>query len=171
MPTPIDNLTLVSPALANDYNVIRPYIDSDTMVNQNMDSLFTRNREYRYLQLESGQIDNVLSSAVLGANLEFHFTSQPSGRRPTMTIGTNVYTLWRSATNASPVPNRYFVNHADLRDAENIRPQINADVADNSGLRDLVYAAMFIVAVGRDPGTYARVYSTPTLIHIFLLPS
>ena len=165
----------INPALAEDFSFFSYYIDSDTMVNVNMDSLFTSRRAYKYLQLEDHRINAVLSSAVWNMFLEFDFGST---QYPTLTITDRstgdivdgTYTLWRSDHLFSPQPNRYFGYHADM--ISPLNAQTNADVADKTGAasRDLTYVAMFIVAVGRDPATYSNVYSTPALIHVFLLP-
>jgi hypothetical protein len=67
------------------------------------------------------------------------------------------------------------VNTIELRNPEYIEPNRNADVADRAGpigpqYRELTYAALFIVGVGMNPATFATVYSTPSLIHVFRLP-
>lgn len=167
----------INPVLATDYNSINLYIDSDTLVNTNMDSLF-QGKGFKYLYLENADIENVLSSSVLGNTLKFYFPSQVSNGLPTMTIGSSVYYLMRSTGNGSynPKPDnyRYFVNNDELWDPDYITPQFNADVVDKSGIsggEHYTYAAMFIVAVGIDNSTYSYIYSTPSLIHVFLLPN
>ena len=171
-------LTAINPVLNSDYNAFFPYIGSTTQVNTNMDSLFG-GRKYKTLFLDGPDIDSVLSAAVLGTTLQFNFPDSASGGQlPTMTIGSNVYTLWRSNRNGpsftSPRPDRNFVNNADLYNSQFIDPAFNADVENLSGITDqdthYTYAAMYIAAAGIDPTTYSFIYSTPALINIFRLP-
>jgi hypothetical protein len=170
--TTISSYSAINPVLASDYNSFSTYIDSTTLVNVNMDSLFS-GRGYKYLNLMDHNISNVLSSSVLGGNLVFDFSSS---KVPTMTAASNVYTLWRSDGNGlfSPRPDRLFINREELWKSENINTTINADVANKSGLepseRRYTYAAMFIIAVGIDISNYSNIYSTPSLIHVFQLP-
>ena len=163
----------INSVLNTDFNSIRPYIDSDTLVNVNMDNMF-RGRGYKYLELEPpSEIDNVLGySAVRGRTLVFNFES---AREPYMTIDGAEYILWRSDGNGTffPRPDRYFVNKDELWDSDNLVATINEDVANKSnmsGADRYTYAAMYIVAVGLDTNTYSNIYSTPALIHVFQLP-
>ena len=174
--------SVINPALSSDYNSIRPYIDSDTLVNSNMDSLF-QGRSFKYLLFQNAEIETVLSDnaspSVLGSVLEFDFSSS---KQPTMVkkdSGGNItggpYILWRSNGNGtfSPRPDRYFVNSEDLWKADNINQNTNADVSNKSSFTKedrYTYAAMYIVAVGIDINSYSEIYSTPSLIHVFLLP-
>jgi len=166
--------------LLTDYNAIFPYIDSTTLVNTNMETLFL-GRKFQYLYLQGADIDDVLSSGVLGRTLVFDF---PSGRYPTLTIDGAVYNLYRSNGNGTfdlqpkletqPLWYRYFVNSSDLSSsAYSYTPTNttqNADVVNNSGASSYTYAAMYIAAMGVDNSTYTNIYSTPSLIHVFLLP-
>ena len=159
--------------LLSDYNSFLNYIDSDTLVNVNMDSLF-QGRNYKYLYLEGANMEDVLSSSVLGRTVTFDFSSS---KYPTITVdNTSTYTLLRSTGNGlfNPRPNRYFVNSQDLWNPDYITDtNINADVANKSSFSNdsrYTYAAMYIVAVGVDTSTYSEIYSTPSLIHVFLLP-
>jgi len=171
-PSPV-NFSAINPLLAQDYNAFRPYIDSDTLVNVNMHDLFTR-RGYWYLATDGGYgIESTLDSGVIGRILEFSFETH---QNPLLRIGSSEYVLWRTNDSGrfSPRPNRLFINTDELRDRENLIPQINADVVDRAGIaaeeRNFTYVAMYIVAVGMHPTTYAAIYSTPSLIHVFMLP-
>jgi len=170
--------------LAQDYNSVAPYIDSTTLVNQNWDYNF-RNRPayldsgtgYCYLALEGANIDNVLSSSVLGTTITFSFPSNPSqNERPSMTIGSqSPYFLRRSDNNSlnTPKPGYDFINYDDLWNPQYINPQFSADVVNSGNMvggNRYTYAAMFIVAVGIDTSTYSNIYSTPSLVGVFLLP-
>ena len=168
-----DTYSVINPTLASDYNAILPYIDSDTLVNANMDSIIRIGRHYYYLGLLGADIDNVLSSSILGSTLEFDFNS---GKYPTMTIvGGTSYRLQRTDGSGlfSPRPpfDLGFVNSSDLLDEEYLNDRINADVANKGNSTNrYAYAAFFIAAVGLDTTTWSNIYSTPSLIHVFLLP-
>jgi hypothetical protein len=170
--TTTDSYSAINPVLASDYNSFRTYIDSTTLVNVNMDSLF-QGRGYKYLSLQEQNISNVLSSSAQGSTLVFDFSSS---RAPTMTIGSSTYTMWRSDGNGlfNPRPDRLFMNKDDLWRSENINDKTNADVVNKSDIsssdRHYTYAAMFIVAVGINTASYSNIYSTPSLIHVFQLP-
>jgi len=140
-----------------------------------METLF-QGLGFMYLYLQTSTItsaENVLGSNVLGSTLTFDFTSQ---KYPTMTIDdTTEYILCRSNGNGtfSPRPDRYFVNTDDLWNSDYINANTNADVVNKSSFTQATrytYAALYIVAVGVDDSTYASIYSTPSLIHVFLLP-
>ena len=169
----------INSTLGSDYAGVNPYIDSDTLVNTNMDTFFT-GRGYKYLFLNGPDIDNVLNSSVLGKTLTFYFPSQfSSGGPPTMTIGSTDYILWRSTGSGTgiytPRPDRNFVNNDDLWNPDYLNSDNNADVVNKTGITGsdphYTYAAMYIVAIGIDNTNYSQIYSTPSLIHVFLLPA
>jgi len=172
--TSTSSYSAINSTLASDYSYFNGYINSTTQVNVNMDSLF-QNRGYKYLVLEdpNNNISTVLSESSLGQSLIFDFTSF---KRPTMSLGSNTYVLWRSDGGGlfSPRPDRYFVNSGELRNPNNINNQINADVVNKANIADsemrYTYAAMFIMAVGINPASYSNIYSTPSLIHVFQIP-
>jgi len=163
----------INSTLNTDYNSFRSYIDNTTAVNQDMNRIF-RNRRYELLALRETNISSVLSPSVLGiGEIVFDFSSS---KAPTMTVGSSVYTLWRSDGSGlfNPQPDRLFVNREELWRSENITTTTNADVVDKSGIgadvRRFTYAAMFIVAAGINASSYSYIYSTPALIHVFQLP-
>jgi hypothetical protein len=172
--TSISSYSAINSTLASDYNYFSGYIDNTTQVNVDMDRIF-QNRGYKYLVLEdpANNINAVLSESSLGQSLVFDFSSS---MRPTMTLGNNTHVLWRSDGGGlfSPRPDRYFVNSNELSSPYNINDQINADVVNKTDIPEggmrYTYAAMFIAAVGFNPSTYSNIYSTPSLIHVFLLP-
>jgi len=170
-----DIYSTINPILASDYNSFSYYINSTTQVNVDMNKLF-QDKGYKYLVLEDPNTNNIgtiLSESSLGQSLIFDFRSSI---RPTLTIGNSTYVLWRSDGGGlfSPRPDRYFRNSGELWNPANITSQINADVINKADLADsdmrYTYAAMFIVAVGINPASYSNIYSTPSLIHVFLLP-
>ena len=162
----------INPALVSSHNFFHPYIDSTTQVNVDMGRLFNT-RGYHLLALQGHSLSGVLSSSAWGTEIVFDFSS---GRAPTMIAGGTTYTLWRSNGGGlfDPQPDRLFLNRDDLYRRENITPTINADVVDipdvPAGVRRYTYAAMYITAVGINVATYSNIYSTPALIHVFLLP-
>ena len=181
-PGPV-NFHTINPTLHSNYTTIRPFIDSDTLFGANMHDQFRR-IGFWYLTLENDANINAVLNSAIGNVLEFHF---PSGENPFLRIGseniydpanpeiiTNVYRLWRSNDGGrfTPVPDdRFFRNTLDLRNQVYITPLRNADVADiATGERHFTYAAMFLVAIGMNWNTFATVYSTPSLIHVFQLP-
>ena len=173
-----DTYYAINPALSTDYSSIYPYIDSDTLVNTNLDNLFS-NRGYKYLQLDGYDIDSVLSGTpggILGRTIIFDFPASSASELPTMTIGSSVYTLLRSNGNGifNPQPaDRHFYNTEELWKSDSINAYTNADVVNKSSMSDgarYTYAAMFIAAMGLDDASYTFIYSTPSLIHVFQLP-
>jgi hypothetical protein len=171
--TTTDTYSAINSALASHYSTFRSYIDSTTHLSIDMDSIF-QGRGYKNLYIEGDRYaSSVLTPSVQGSTLVFDFSSS---KVPTMTIGSNEYTLWRSNGGGlfSPQPpDRLFFNREELYRESNINNTINADVENKSGItggRYYTYAAMFITAVGVNPATFSNIYSTPALIHVFLLP-
>ena len=170
-PTTVDRFSAINPALLSDYNAVRNLIGSTTFGNTNLDNIFLQ-RGFWFLELDGANIDSVLSSSVFGDTLIFDFSHE---NEPTMSIGGNTYTLLRSTGNNTfnPLPNRYFINTPALSLDANINTQINADVANKTGIAEqprYTYAAMYIAALGLDTTAYTYIFSTPALIHVFLLP-
>jgi len=165
----------IHPQLQADFNAVLPHMDATTFTPINMHNFF-RGRGFYLLELQDHHIREVLSSSALGASLEFFFPL-PRGN-PTMTVrssGTTVtYTLWRSDTHLFDLqPDGFFRNSLDLQ--ENLDEHTNADVDRRnahliSGAPVYAYVAMFIVAAGMNHITHTPVYSSPTLIHVFLMP-
>ncbi|MDR2098222.1 MAG: Ig-like domain-containing protein [Spirochaetaceae bacterium] len=73
----------------------------------------------------------------------------------------------------NPVPaDRQFTVTEDLINAANITANINADISGmSSGTPLYAYTSMYIVMRSFDPQTLTPVYSSPTFINIFMLPS
>jgi len=65
----------------------------------------------------------------------------------------------------------YFRNTSGLNNNANATTIINADTASGQGLIEYAYAAMYIVAVGRNPQNFSQIYGKPTFISVFLLPN
>jgi hypothetical protein len=148
---------------------------TSTSVNtSNIETSFT-NRKYFKLTLEEDNINTVLGAASLGKTLDIQFSPVP-GEKPVLMLNNVPYTLRRAVSGPSvefrPRPeDRYFLNHSDLYDSENVTNEINADVvAPNSNTPATpryTYVSMYIFAIGRDYIT--TIYSQPTHLGIFRL--
>ncbi|MDR2303188.1 MAG: hypothetical protein LBE10_01185 [Treponema sp.] len=165
------SLSSINSYLSSDYLAIEPYTKSDTTVSATTGSLF-KGRNFYKLELENANIDDILSSEVMGQTLIIDFPV--TGVRPFLSIGGSSRTLYRSTGEGSfnPVPNRYFLNTSELNSSSNVSSTVNADVAnknDISGSR-FTYAAMYIVVTGID-SNFTPIYSAPTFINIFALPN
>ncbi|MCL2374506.1 MAG: hypothetical protein FWC65_04620 [Treponema sp.] len=191
MNTSPGNFNVINTLLHQNYNRVHPFIDNDDFVGQNMHALFSEPAmRFRYLALAEHDINQVLGQGGGGQpafftrpvddqRLYFDFVS---GQPPSMRIGGiggDTFTLYRATQHFNPLlfftpePGRHFFNSEDLRDADNLNDERNADVAGPAGdavIRIFTYAAMFIVAVGTDPLTFADIFSTPALTHVFMLP-
>ncbi|GHV93901.1 hypothetical protein AGMMS50293_02210 [Spirochaetia bacterium] len=168
------DLSRVNTSLAADYNGIYPSTDiTNTSANTAIGSLF-RNRRYYELQIEGGDIRNLLSA---GSTVEIIFPTI-TGEKPTLNdVNGNVYgSLYRSNGEGifDPVPDRYFLNSPDLNASANTIETKNADVANNTSIvassSRYTYVSLYIVLVGLDTQTLTSIYSQPTFIGILKLP-
>jgi hypothetical protein len=76
------------------------------------------------------------------------------------------------AFNPKPSNKLWFETSDDLFDSANLTDNLNADVAGmRSGTPMYAYVSMYIVMRAFDPQTLSPIYSAPTFINIFLLPS
>jgi hypothetical protein len=163
----------ISPALASDFNILEPVANPANTTSITGANTF-RNRNYFELELEGvTEISQVLTSSGGTASISF---SPITGVRPVMTINGKDYILRRSTGEGtrtfSPKPeDRYFFSTPELNDYENANTEINGDVAGRAGESENAYVSMYIVAMGNDPTNFNLVYSKPTLINIFRLPS
>ncbi|MCL2833001.1 MAG: hypothetical protein FWD78_07520 [Treponema sp.] len=161
----------ISSSLNSDYQRVKPYIANDSMVSNNIASLF-RSLNYYMLSIESRDIDNFLSNSSFGKELAIDFSNDSI---PFMTINSGVkYNLLRyKGGENTPLPaNRYFLNASDLTDENNIADTvINSDVTDKPGSeRKYTYVSMFIVASGLNPQTFNQIFSSPALVGVLKLP-
>ena len=183
-----DNFNNINPLLLSNHNSIRPLIGSETFGNRNLEAIF-RDLGFYFVEVQGASIDNILGTSVLPPGnqttfLEFDFGHEGD---PNMTIihpgsGSSSYTLFRSSGGGSfttrPLGDRTFNDSTDLKNREYINNDVNADVADLRRNNVLVheddmrytYAAFYIAAVGIDATTYTSIFSTPSLINVFLLP-
>jgi len=169
----------INSSLNSDFSGFYSLTDkSSTSANPSgLETVFT-NRKYFKLTLENYNIDNILGSGALspsrpGQTLEILF-SGPNGVKPVLKLNGVSYTLQRAVTgpglNFRPEPDRFFLNHYDLYNIQNVNENINADTAaigtqPNPGY---TYVSMYIFAIGRD--YLDTIYSQPTHIGVFRLP-
>jgi hypothetical protein len=170
------SLSRINPELSRDYFAFEPYLDSDTIVNTSIGTLF-KNRNYHILALENADIEHnilSLSSARGNTTIIFNFSQTP-GNIPFLEIGTRQYNLFRSDGGGlfTPRPDRYFVNKPELYDSQNINSTTNADVVNKPNISSsprYTYVSLYIVVTGIDPN-FSPIYSTPTFIGILRLPN
>jgi hypothetical protein len=176
----------INPSLNSEYNAILPSTDitSTTVNTANLENTFF-NRGYFMATLaeEAPAIERVLGSGSLGKTLEIFFDTR-NGIGPTLSLdgGVTTYTLRRGESGPSvkfnPRPDsrdlyRSFLNHPDLYNKENVKPEINRDVANNSKAQTSLrytYVSMYIAAAGKSLEMPPRtIYSQPTFVGIFRL--
>ena len=163
----------ISSILVSDFNYFASLTDPTNTSSIPNNNTFI-NRSYFELELEGiTDITTVLTTA--GGNVAIQFPST-IGERPVLKINENEYILCRSSGRQgqtfSPVPeDRYFFSSPELNDYANANSTVNADVAGRSGASRHAYVCMYIVATGQNPENFNRIYSKPTLISIFKLPS
>ena len=163
----------INSALVNDFNVFEPIANPANTTSITNRNTFI-NRSYFELELEgTTDIISVLTQA--GGTVSIEFLQIP-GMHPVLTINEKNYNLLRSTGEGtrtfSPLPeDRYFFSTPELNAYENAVSDVNGDVAGRSDASDYAYVSMYIVAMGNDPTNFTPVYSKPTLINIFRLPS
>jgi len=169
----------INPVMATHYNAISNYINSENPFSSSLLQSLFLNRGFKYLCIQGGQLETVLTDSILGSSLIFDFSY--ANRPPKMTImngsvNLGTYTLVRSdlLTQPRPEDNHFFVNTDDLYNSDFANNDINADVEKNNktgaGPDRYTYAALYILAAGMDPQSLSLVYSTPILIHAFPVP-
>jgi hypothetical protein len=165
--------SMLNAALSSDYNAFLPYTDVTTNAGVSagaVGALF-KNRNYWKLEIQDASIDGILEG--VGQIIEIDFQSV-IGRAPTLSGNGVQYVLNRSDGEGafSPVPDRRFLNTAELNSTANATTwKKNADVAPVSGSPsgEYAYAAMYIVAMGVD-NNFSPIYSSPTFLGVFRLP-
>jgi len=163
------SLNSVNPALNNDYRTIFPNTDpTSTSSGISAGSLFTR-LNYFELALDGADINNVLKKDSVEITITINFPTA-SGDSPVMNSYPNSYPLYRSKDLISPRPNKYFFSSDDLNNFNLANSNINADVSGLTDSPPYAYVSMYIVAAGID-NTFSAIYSKPTFINIFKLPS
>jgi hypothetical protein len=165
-------LSNINNALLSDYNAIKPSTDiTSSSANTAVGSLF-KTRGFYEMGIEEGNIRDILYNA-RGSSIVLDFPV--TGEIPSLSINGSKYPLRRSNGDGvfTPAPNRYFLNTADINASANVKPTINADVADNSGIPAsprYTYIALYIALEGLDDRTFGPMYGKPTFIGVLKLP-
>jgi hypothetical protein len=179
----------INPTLDQNFRRINPLIDNEDRIGENMHNLFT-SMNFHYLRFQ-----HPYSLAIVPTPLGRSFFALPpehrmiefnfdSGAIPSMTVSPGAgppyeaqFNLLRANTQGGidfslEPPDGRFLNSLALRDRAFIADtNINRDVVDfPNRVLDYTYAAIFIAAVGMSQTTFANVYSTPSMIHVFRLP-
>jgi hypothetical protein len=163
----------LNPSLSSDYNTFLPYtnVATNTTVNTGTVGTLFKNRNYWKIEVEGADIDGVLTGNGQTVKVDFQYVT---GRAPTLERGGTSYVLRRSNGEGAftPVPDRRFLDTAELNSTNNATALVNADVAPVSGSSsgNYAYAAMYIVAMGND-NNFSPIYSSPTFLGVFRLPN
>jgi hypothetical protein len=171
------DLREINPALYSDYTSLSSYTSTSTTTTVNIASVMT-NRGYQplYFGDSGGPSINVLTSP--GEQIQLHFPqSYDLNNPPYLNRGNGgVMRLQRSNGDGtfSLLPaHRYFLNTEDLNKDGNISSTINADVVVpyGSGNTRHAWVTIYIATAGINEQTYTPIFSIPSFVGIFLLPS
>ncbi|WP_461254980.1 hypothetical protein [Treponema sp. R80B11-R83G3] len=158
------------PRISSDYTGLSSYTDRTNATSIPSSTTFSGRG---YYELDGINIGTVLS--INGGSFSINFDPIP-GVEPYIEYRGNKLILLRSNGEGkfNPEPeDRYFFSTDDLKDYEKSsqrNPTINADVSGESGIPQNAFVSMYIVAVGRHPRNFTRLYGKPTHISIFKLP-
>jgi len=158
------NYNEISQALWSHYVALEPYTDP-TKTNTIETSTF-RSRGYYELEIEGS---NIMDTVLTKKGGSFSIIFETDRTHPVIIANGTDYRLFRSTGGQafSPVPNRYFLNTIEIRDNNNVRPELNADVERFTGATR-AYVSMYIAATGRNQN-FTRIYGKPTFINVFKL--
>jgi len=166
----------------SDYSFFYSYTDSTNYSNVPTSNTF-KNRYYHELELLDANLRSLKISDVIpysGGNFHIRFPTNP-GLSPVLENKNtnNTYYLFRNSgdgnnngINFTPEPDRYFFYSDELiKQIDTTAGGINNDVTMREGLSGFAYVSMYLVAVGVNPTNFSRIFSKPTHIGIFMLPS
>jgi len=154
----------------SDYNSLLRFIDPTNTTSVPSVNTFSDSRYYEidYSISTSGGLVSIIFPT---AQREFPMISINNGTE-TRILRSPVVTdmLELSPENSSnPVHERFFRNTSGLNNNSNATSSVNADTA--SGSSGNAYVSMYIVAVGQNPQSFARLYGKPAFINVFKLPN
>lgn len=169
------DLLSINSTLSSDYLYIKPYTNvtsnDSTISPSNVESRF-RGRNYNTIAVEGINIETLLNNTADNKILSLNFSPTRENdiynANPILTIDDNSYILNRSLDSGNSEllePDRRFKNTPEIH----ISNDANQDVAWN-GTTTECYVSLYIVKVGMDP-SFSLIYSFPTFIGIFRLPS
>lgn len=171
------NLSGINSTLNSDYFAIKPYTNvasGDTNISpSNIANIFA-NRNYNRIAVEGTSIETLLNNTSDGKLMTLDFTVRGTyDNNPILTLDSVPYQLRRSldAGNFSPKPDGdyAFKNNSEIRDSNNIQ-DFNKDVANAANATEC-YISLYILKEGIETSGFTRIYSFPTFIGIFRLPS
>ena len=171
----------INQLLDTDYNAIYPWADpTNSSVNATGVLNFFNGRGFSGLELDGARIRDILGSGALGTTLIINFGNV--SEMPTLSLDGNnkKYVLRRAAAsqrfpeiNPQPVvvgSTPPFFNYIDEMKVR--RDDFNADVANTIPTdTKQAYVLMYIAAAGADGMPPVAVFSQPTYLGIFRLPS
>jgi hypothetical protein len=177
-----DDMSMINDSMRQDYTTFLPYTNTDnTSVSTQIGTLLS-NRKFYSLYTESWELNDLLTSSVMGQRIVIDFSQTTDGRQPTIEVNDTEYVLWRTTGrerlgeifDIKPDNERAFVNTPELNSSEyadSKNTAFNNDVADKAveGSR-YTYVSMYIMSAGHDLTTYSPIYSQPAHIGVFRLP-
>jgi hypothetical protein len=159
------DLNSINSTLNSDYLAIKRYTDvtsSDTNISPSNVEYTFRDRNYHRIALADKNIETILNNTTDGKRIDLDFRDLPRTDDPYLVLDGVQYPLRRSIDN--PEPDNTLTNSSDLLNGGG-----KNDVVDFLGAREC-YVSLYIVKVGAD-SNFSQVYSFPTFIGIFRLPS
>jgi hypothetical protein len=166
------NLNSIHSSLYSDYFAIKPYTNAsegDTNISPSNIDITFRNRDYNRIAVDEINIETLLNSTTDNKVLTLNFTETGDVDTPTLLLESVPYTLRRSMDEGAfdPAPDYTFKNSVEIRNSEN--EDFNGDVEPLENATEC-YVSLYIVKVGQD-NNFSQIYSFPTFIGIFRLPS
>lgn len=166
-----DSMRIVNTSLANDYSAFSTLRDPSNTSSIPTSNTFSARGYY--------SVDYFIDKNVEGT-LEFWFPATGQLFNPYVVLnGGNQEDLKRYKNSDGRyefVPSEqlnheiYFSNTAGLNEPVDPTSRKNVDVASSSQTGQ-AYVAMYIVALGQNPTSFANIYGKPTFINVFKLPN
>ncbi len=184
IPKEENTYTSINPSLYSDFRYIEPYTitdDDTTMSPSNVYSTF-RNRNYNTIAVEGINIETLLNNTADGKELILDFREN-SENPPVLILDGVSYTLRRSLNEGGPFtpkPDYTFRNSEEIRndDYDNDKSEFafNKDVQANIQGNTVIetsycYVSLYIVKEGVETAGFTRIFSFPTFLGVFRLPS
>ncbi|MDR2901272.1 MAG: hypothetical protein LBV20_07130 [Treponema sp.] len=158
-----ERLSSISSSLSQDYFYIKPYTNvtaNDTSISpSNIEITFSRRNYYRIAIEED--IEKLLSINANGKLLTLDFLDTEGADFPYLTLDGSLYQLRRSIESSS---SDYSFNNQQILSSDNSKDTVTINNATQC------YISLYIVKEGMDMN-FSRIYSFPTFIGIFKLPS
>jgi hypothetical protein len=166
----IDDYDDINPTLNSDYIAIEPYTNvtpSDTSISpQSVERVFS-SRDYKKIAVEGENIDTLLDNTTDNKILALDFSDTANIDNPVLTLDGGDSYILRRAIESFASSNTFNNNEILLSSAI---PDDNDDAAMNIENATECYVMLYIVKEGIDIN-FSRIYSFPTSIGLFRLPS